>query len=508
MKVFYLLSALLLFGFYSTPSVAQSNSDIEELKYRKWRISILPPLSTNGIHAPTYTARRSINLIGGYHGALDGLEIGLLFNATKQYTYGVQIVGGVNYSFGEMMGFNFAGLVNGSTKSISGVQFSGIGNYSKHSMKGIQGTLGINYSGHSSSGVQFAGVGNLSNQTIEGIQAAIFFNLAKENISGIQVTLGANIALEKMEGLLLSGLFNLSRRNMSGLFISGITNTSFTDMDGFQIAGIANVAKMNLSGLTVAGITNTSFTDMDGLQIAGIANVAKRNLSGLTVAGITNASFADMDGLQIASINASKTASGLQIGVLNIAKKFEGASIGVLSLYGNGRFNIDTRYSDAGFIDFSLLTGTHRFYNRATFGFNHALDRDVYRIGIGVGLEKNIQDSFEGIKSNTIFVNQEFSIYHLFEEKWNRTLNFIFSYKYFVGKRFGNGLSMYGGPTYNMQISRINGANDYSTYSIWSPSRKGRNYQFWVGFTVGLRVFKQKNLPLIQYNIRTMKYTK
>ena len=70
MKNFYsLLLVLLLINFINYVYAQKGNNDLE---YRKWRITFIPPLSTNGIDAPKYTSRRSVNLIGGYHGGLDG----------------------------------------------------------------------------------------------------------------------------------------------------------------------------------------------------------------------------------------------------------------------------------------------------------------------------------------------------------------------------------------------------------------------------------------------------
>jgi hypothetical protein len=468
MKKFYSLLLFFISVLLNVDVYAQEGYK-DDLEFRKWRITLIPPLSTNGVDAINYSSRRSINIIGGYHGGLDGWEIGLLFNATRKYTRGLQIAGGVNYSSGDIQG------------------------------------------------VQLAGVTNISLVDMGGLQVAGITNVAKRNLSGLSIAGITNASFADMDGLQVAGIANVAKRNLSGLTVASITNASFADMDGLQVAGIANVAKRNLSGLTVAGITNASFADMDGLQVAGIANISLQSMDGLIVSGIVNASkqmegltFAgignlsvESSGLQIASINASKTASGLQIGVLNIAKEFDGASIGVLSLYGNGRYNIDARYSDAGFVDYAFTTGTHRVYNMAILGYNKSLDRDVFRIGLGVGLEKNIQDSFENLRSNTIFVNQEFSVYHMFGDEWDRTLNYIFSYKYLIGNRFGNGISVYAGPSFNMQVTRVENTEDYSLYSLWSPSRKGRNYQFWVGFTAGLRIFKQKNLPLLEYSIKS-----
>jgi len=470
-------SFLLLPLFFSDVKAQTYYSDLE---YRRWRITLFPPISTNGANAVNFTAKRSINLIGGYHGGLDGWEIGGLFNATKHYSAGFQLAGGLNYSQGSMEGINIAGLLNYADESMAGVQISGLGNFTNSSLEGLQATFGLNYSRYTTSGLQAAGVGNLSRGSMEGLQAAGVFNAADGNIEGLQAAGFVNIARRDVEGLQAAGILNFAGDDISGMQATFGANIALGSMEGLLASGVLNVARNNVSGLVFSGGVNVA-QEIEGMAIAGVGNFSKK-----------------LEGLQFATVNFAEEATGLQIGILNIAKEFEGAPIGVLSLYGNGRYNVDARYSDAGFVDFSVTTGTHRVYNMAMIGYNTVLDRDVYRIGFGFGLEKNIQDSFEKIESNTLFVNQELSVHHMFEGDWDRTLNFIYSYKYMVGNRFGNGLSIYGGPSVNMQVTRVNGSNDYSWYSLWSPTRKGREYQFWVGFTVGVRVFKQKNLPLLE----------
>lgn len=299
-------------------------------------------------------------------------------------------------------------------------------------------------------------------------------------MSGIQVTGGGNVGLESMEGLMISGLFNAAKGDASGLFITGGGNIASDDMEGLMISSLFNVSSEYSSGLMITGGLNYS-RYQEGLMISAGANITQ-----------------EMNGLQFGGIlNYATNAAGVQIGLINIAKEIDGASVGMLSLYGNGRKNIDLRYSDAGFADFGITTGTHRVYNMAIFGYNTSLDRNVYRIGLGVGLEKNINDSFKKIESDQLFVNQEFTVLHHFEEEWSRKTNLIFSYKYMLGYRFASGASLYGGPSYNIQVTRVNSASDYTWYSIWDPTWKGRQYRFWVGFTVGVRLFKQKNLPLL-----------
>ena len=473
------LPTFLLVLLFSTTIFAQRYDS--DLSYRKWRVTLIPPLSTNGIHAVDYTAKYSINILGGYHGGLDGFEFGSLFNYNKYYASGFQIAGLTNITGGNMSGVNLAGLVNYAGNGMSGIQLAGFGNFSKNQLEGIQLAGIVNASNNETSGIQVAGVANISNDQLEGLQGAIVFNYSGYNISGLQAAGIANIAKDDVEGLQASGVFNYASDDMSGLQASGIGNISMGSIEGLMVSGGFNIAKERASGLLVTGGFNYS-PDQEGLMASGLANISNT-----------------FQGLQFASLlNVAQHGEGVQIGLINYAEEFEGVPIGFISYYGNGRKNFDVRYTDAGFTEVGFNLGTYRVYNLGILGYNTLLDRNVYRVGIAVGLEKNIQDSFKRVESNTLFVNQEISLVHNFEEEWSRNLNLIYSYRYLLGKRFGNGLSVYAGPTYNIQITRVDEAADYTWYSLWSPTWKGRQYRFWVGFTAGIRFLKQKNLPLIE----------
>lgn len=472
-KLSSLCLLIALFIFPTQDVLGQDNK--EDLDYRKWRVTLFPPLSTNGTDAVNYTARYSINLLVGYHGGLDGAEFGGLVNYNKYYTNGLQIAGLANATGGEMAGLNIAGLANISSQDMSGIQFAGVGNISGKDLEGIQAAGLFNIAGETSSGLQFAGIGNVAKDDIEGLQGAGILNAAWGDISGLQVAGISNIARNSVEGLQVSGGFNFAGDDLSGLQISSGANVALGEIEGLMITGGVNVARKDASGLLISGGLNIA-NELEGASISGGANIAKE-LTGLQFAGL---------------LNASQKATGLQIGLINVAKEFDGVPVGFISYYGNGRKNLDVRFSDGGFTDIGLTLGTYRVYNSALFGYNTLLDRNVYRVGLAVGLEKNIQDAFPNWSSESVFVNQEFSVTHQFEEEWSRDLNLIYSYKYLLGKRFGNGFSIYGGPTFNAQISRVQGADDYSWYSMWSPEWEGRDYQFWVGFTAGVRLFKQK----------------
>ncbi len=459
----------------------QKDPDGEHLKFRKWRITLFPPLSTNGLEAPNYTARYSINILGGYHGGLDGGELGGLVNYNKYYARGVQFAGLTNITGGDMSGINVAGIGNFSQDDMNGIQIAGVTNFTTEELEGIQFAGTFNIAGENSSGLQFAGLGNIAKGDIEGLQASGITNAAWGNISGLQAAGIANIAKNDVEGLQASGVLNFAGANISGLQASGVANVALGEIEGLMATGGANIAQKDANGFLISGGVNVA-RNIEGALIAGGANIGQ-NMTGLQIAGF---------------LNASKTAEGLQIGLINIAKEFDGVPIGVISLYGNGRKNIDVRYSDGGFTDVGLTLGTYRVYNSALFGYNTVLDRDVYRVGLAVGFEKNIRDAFKNWKNESLYINQEFSVMHHFEDEWSDKLNLLYSYKYHIGKRFGNGFSLYGGPTFNMLVSRVSGADDYTWYSLWSPEWKGRDYQFWVGFTAGFRLFNQKALPRLK----------
>lgn len=471
------VTAFLLFLSFITPSLLAQQYD-EELDYRKWRFTLFPPLSTNGVDAPDYTARYSLNFLVGYHGGLDGVELGGLVNYTRLYSNGLQIAGLVNATGGEMNGVHIAGLSNISKENMSGIQVAGLGNISRRNLEGVQGALGFNYSGRSTSGIQAAGLANISRKDIEGLQWSGLVNAAYGDISGLQVSGVANTTHSDVEGLQITGGLNYAGGDVSGLQISGLGNISVRNIEGLMISTGFNYASGSASGLLVTGGINIS-TEQEGASISGLANIAQ-----------------EMTGLQFGGLmNASRKSTGLQIGLFNFAREFEGVPVGFISLYGNGRKNFDVRYADGGFTDIGINLGTYRVYNMALFGYNTTLDRDVYRVGLAVGLEKDIKESFPRWKDENWYVNQEIRFLHHFEEEFTRKTNALWSYSFNVGKRFSEGFSVYAGPSYNMQVSRVPGSADYTWYSLWSPDWKGRQYRFWVGFNIGIRLFKQKDLP-------------
>lgn len=241
---------------------AQDESD---LKYRAVRVTLVPGLSTNGVEAPNYSAKYSLNILGGYHGALDGYEVGLV-NLNKYYAEGLQI-GAVNGTGGHMAGLNMASLVNVAGDDMQGLQFSGLGNIAAEHMQGLQFSGLLNLGGGGIQGMQFAGIANVAGADIQGMQ--------------------------------FSGIANVGGGDIQGIMMSGIGNFSGGYSQGIMMAGILNVAN-EIQGISAAGILNIG-TNMQGIQMAGIANIAD-----------------EAQGVQVGLVNLADEFEGVPVGLISL----------------------------------------------------------------------------------------------------------------------------------------------------------------------------------------------
>jgi len=410
-KVFII--SLGLMGFGTIPVLTQHHNNDINLKYRKFQVSFIPGLSTNGIDATQYRSRYSLNILAGYNGALEGGELGGLVNINKYYARGLQFAGIANISGEETQGLQFGGILNMSGREMGGIQFAGVANYAGDDMQGIQFGGVVNYTGGELRGIQFSGVANVALYDIQGLQFA------------------------------------------------GVVNSTLHDAQGLQGAGVANVAAGNMKGLFFSGVVNYS-QDFQGIEASTI-NVAQH-----------------MEGIQTGVVNVAGEAHGIQIGVINYADDMDGVPVGLISYVKNGRKNLDVWASDGGFTNVGLKLGTYHIYNMISIGINPLLNRNVWQVGWSIG----------GLREHhNYFVYNDFSIFHINEESWSDVVNNIYKYRLLYGTEIGDGLALYGGPTFDMQISREEGSNDYTWYSLYSASPKGREFRFWIGLTAGLQIF-------------------
>ena len=142
---------------------------------RFFQFGIFPPLSSNGIGSGKTVNSVSLNLLGGFNAGVRIFELGGAWNASKDFTEGLQI----------------AGLLNYSGHSCSSVQISGAAN--------------IAASG--SSPLQIAGLVNVG-EVVSGLQFSALVNVA-ERVKGVQLGL-VNYMEDGGEGVSI-GLINVVR---------------------------------------------------------------------------------------------------------------------------------------------------------------------------------------------------------------------------------------------------------------------------------------------------------
>jgi hypothetical protein len=313
-------------------------------------------------------------------------------------------------------------------------------------------------------------------------------------LSGMHIAGIANLSQDDLAGLNLAGGFNVTNEDIEGLNLAGIANISNDDIEGLTIAGIANVSAEDQSGLIMSSVANVSGDFMEGLILTGGINAAKK-IEGLSVSGVATLSN-DLTGLTISPVNIQKTITGLHVGFVNVAEEIDGVSIGLVSWYGNGRKNVDIRYSDSGFLDMGFTTGTHRLYNQISVGFVPQ-ESNVFKLGGSIGLVFDMRDRFSGISKDNWTVTHELSLYKYMEDKWHRQNTKQFTYRYLISSMPNNQFSIYAGPSLN--ILKEGSVDDLAWYSVWSPSIKSANYQVWVGFNIGMRLFKQEAVERVNF---------
>jgi len=192
--------------------------------------SLLPSLGSHGIMSGQIVNNFSLNILGGYNGGVNGVELGGLFNINKQEVKYVQAAGLFN-------------IVGGNSK-----------------------------------GVQLAGINNNDQKSIEGIQAAGIYNMVKDSINGVQLA-GIFNHVSNSKGIQAAGIYNCTRKNSKGFSIAGIANITGNEASGMQVAGIFNKARV-IKGVSFA-MVNIADT-LDGYGI-GLLNISRNGYAKIEV---------------------------------------------------------------------------------------------------------------------------------------------------------------------------------------------------------------------------------
>jgi hypothetical protein len=284
----YLLLLATAFPFASLEAQQKINFN------RLIQISLVPSVSTSGLHPGGYSNYFSLNLTSGYSSASLLLEIGGISNLNEHETRGLQFAGLANITGGNA----YAGMQwkeidkkkkEGFEANLSGAQFSGLANIVLNNVFGWQASGGINLSKGALQGFQLAGISNTVYKYSFAVQLAGFYNVSVESMDGVQI----------------SGLFNITKGGLYGAQLSAVNRAGHTE-----------------------GINSFENNDPWGVQI-GIINDAGR-----------------MNGFQIGLINYGRRMQGTQIGLINIfsngktPETRDGTPIGLLNIGSSAHFSV------------------------------------------------------------------------------------------------------------------------------------------------------------------------
>ncbi|TVQ03998.1 MAG: hypothetical protein EA359_08050 [Balneolaceae bacterium] len=414
-------TSLLLFLIFTMPVMSQARQD-SGLEYRAFRVTLIPGLGSNGIEAHRYTAKYSLNILGGFHGGLEGYEIGII-NLNERYTTGFQL-GALNASGGEMTGVNIAAIANLSRREMTGIQF--------------------------------ASIANAAEGELVGIQAAGFINTGFRSVTGLQVAGIGNLARGDMLGLQFAGLFNASAEDARGLMVAGFGNVNADRAQGFFIAGVANLAR-DTQGVTIAGLLNAT-RRMQGFQLSGLANIAYR-----------------VQGMQIGLINYAHDFEGIPVGLIsyygNGRKNMDtwisdggfqniGIKLGTSSIYNMLFFGYNPLLKEREVWSVGWSIGSYTPLDEA---WNHHRYEGYFRMRDFT--IQQVQEGRQRVRLNTIYsyryllgkdITNRFGIYA------GPSLNFLLSrearsneyswYSIFRGERGGSDFAIWVGFTVGMQF--------------------------------------------------------
>ncbi|HQL69264.1 MAG TPA: hypothetical protein PLA77_00405 [Bacteroidales bacterium] len=441
-------------GFSDAFKIRPVSDTIEyhDLEKKEFQLSVLPFIGSDLWHSRNMKYSTSLNIPGGYVGAVSGVEIGLLLNIVRR----------------NMLGFQFGGLLNIVNGSVSGTQIS----------------PGANLVFNHVTGLQAAGLTNYCRNDLNGMQLALIHNTLTGIGNGVQFSLVSNLSTDSLNGLQFSGVSSLSRGRYVGSQISPVVNIADGINGKLQVSAIYNVADES-NGLQIAAVGNRDCYGNPILQTAFIFNVAN-NLQLLQCPALYNRCNVN-HGLQLGLINISDSCRGGQIGFINVSEVNSGFAAGFFTVVKNGYRSIEFSYNDLNNIVFCFKSGLPKFYNIINTGISP--DRSDLRLFIGYGLGTSTS------MGKKWMLNCDLTCSHVFEHNsFVKDLNLWLSLKPQIGLNLANSFILFAGTSLNLSASRWKNpyTNEFLTdmkpdYAYYTSEGKPTQYSIWQGFTIGVR---------------------
>lgn len=375
-----------------------------------------------------------------------------------QYINNLSLHAFASYSRG-LDGFEFSSLANITRYHMKGFQIAGVTNVVGDRATGVQLAGVVNNTGGKVHGAQLAGITNISRGTHAGIQAAGVSNIALDSVSGLQASMAVNVATGRVKYGQLSAGINIANK-----------------VDGPQVAGLINLQRgyfIKGNGIQVAGFMNRAGS-FNGMQLAGFMNRADK-INGLQAAGF---------------INTASKVNGVQLGIINIADSLDGVPIGLFSLVKkNGYFDLELFYADDFKANAIIKVGSSRFHN--IFGFSYEVDhKKRWAYGYGFGSQWG---------DRIVRLNTDAMAYYVVEREFpdgafkDYELNILSKFR-FLGSLHIHNFGIFGGPVFNLMVSRHRNENnerigsDIATSPFFDHTdQSGTNVKMWMGYNVGIR---------------------
>lgn len=348
----------------------------------------------------------------------------------------------------------------------------------------------------STSRVSFNIIGGY-NGGFHGFELGWLLNANRYNVSGVQLAGLANVNRQQATGVLAGGGLNYSESFAGGVNISGAMNLNRTEAKGVFLAGGANYTGQFTAGLMTAGAVNISNRETRGVLIAGGANIAGNQMDGLILAGALNVSD-EAHGVAISPINIAKTHTGVQFGVFNITgrqngtqigiiniagQESEGKSIGLLSFVKGGRLNANFWSSETGFINGGIRIGTQQIYNVLSIGYNPFQDGNLWKLGIGLGFHKSLDNNGNGIETDLMHFNINY------DKFWSEDTSSLIRWRAHYTRSFSEQLGLFTGPALNVLIVNEDFSSSFVPYAIVDEHSGSNRIKGWIGWTLGLKLF-------------------
>lgn len=422
-----------------------------------FQVSLLPGISTNGMHPGGYHNYFSLNLTSGYAASTRLFGLSVISSSDEESTSGLHVAGLAN-----LTGVNaFAGMQKKEQD--------------EKVRKGFEANL---------AGIQISGLSNV----------------VLNNVFGGQITGGVNVSKGALQGLQLAGLGNIVYKYSFALQLAGLWNISFESMDGVQVSSLANFTRGGLFGFQVGLYNRAGF-------IEGRNSYENDDPTALQ-AGLFNQA-GKMNGFQVGLVNIAGTMQGTQIGLINIyrngkqAGTRDGTAIGLLnfgnsgyaSLYANELFFTNIELATGNSKNGRITSSQRNIYilNALIYANDPGFLDNEGRWAFGYGLKKFYfnRSSAPGM-NNFRFLSFGMDALHLNHEegKLTRELSLLLRPKVSFGTRLHPKLKsiyIFGGISYNLYLS--DSEYELAPEFLETSSRLGdRMLDMWPGFSAGVHV--------------------